>query len=83
MNNIDDKLLEIEADLYKLMNKHITAEDINTLYALAAVMMKVSVQLYTVAFKNDEDIEKMVEAAKQSIPNIRKTFSKVRDVTIH
>ena len=58
MNNIDDKLLEIEADLYKLMEKHITAEDINTLYALAAVMMKVSVQLYTVTFKNDEDIEK-------------------------
>lgn len=83
MNNIDDKLLEIEADLYKLMEKHITAEDINTLYALAAVMMKVSVQLYTVAFKNDEDIEKMVEAAKQSISNIRKTLSKVRNVTIH
>ena len=56
----------------------------NNLLTSAAVLLKTSIELYTVALKEDSDIERLItEEAVPSIPKLRDKMKHMTTPTLH
>tara|TARA_Y100000034_G_scaffold59890_2_gene72795 strand:- start:114 stop:371 length:258 start_codon:yes stop_codon:yes gene_type:complete len=69
-----DLLLQIQKELWDVVNSHIEPQEVQKVFALSGSMMKIAVQLYTVVLE-DEEIETMLSVIKSDIPTIRKTMA--------
>ena len=69
-----DLLLQIQKELWDVVNSHIEPQEVQKVFALSGSMMKIAVQLYTVVLE-DEEIETMLSVVKSDIPTIRKTMA--------
>jgi len=69
-----DLLLQIQKELWDVVNSHIEPQEVQKVFALSGSMMKIAVQLYTVVLE-DEEIETMLSVVKSDIPTIRKTMT--------
>ena len=69
-----DLLLQIQKELWDVVNSHIEPQEVQKVFALSGSMMKIAVQLYTVVLE-DEEIETMLSVIKSDIPTIRKTMT--------
>tara|TARA_B100000902_G_scaffold270347_1_gene256191 strand:- start:1333 stop:1629 length:297 start_codon:yes stop_codon:yes gene_type:complete len=80
MNSNKDikKLMEFQEVIYHIIHSHsaevISENDIDKSTILniqAAVLLKTAIELYTLHFKDDEDIIKILDIAKKSLSNVR------------
>ena len=56
----------------------------NNLLTSAAVLLKTSIELYTIALKEDSDIERLItEEAVPSIPKLRDKMKHMTTPTLH
>ena len=56
----------------------------NNLLTSAAVLLKTSIELYTIALKDDSDIERLIkEEAVPSIPKLRDGMKGMTNPTLH
>jgi hypothetical protein len=69
-----DLLLQIQKELWDIVNSHIEPQEVQKVFALSGSMMKIAVQLYTVVLE-DEEIENILSVVKSDIPTIRKTMT--------
>jgi|TARA_B100001964_G_scaffold41010_2_gene45191 hypothetical protein len=69
-----DLLLQIQKELWDVVNSHIEPQEVQKVFALSGSMMKIAVQLYTVVLE-DEEIENILSVVKSDIPTIRKTMT--------
>ncbi len=69
-----DLLLQIQKELWDVVNSHIEPQEVQKVFALSGSMMKIAVQLYTVVLE-DEEIENILSVVKSDIPTIRKTMA--------
>jgi hypothetical protein len=69
-----DLLLQIQKELWDVVNSHIEPQEVQKVFALSGSMMKIAVQLYTVVLE-DEEIENLLSVVKSDIPTIRKTMT--------
>ena len=69
-------------DIWKVVNRNLGNKD-NVLTS-AAILLKTSIELYTIALEEDSDIERLItEEAVQSIPKLRDGMKLMENPTIH
>ena len=69
-------------DIWKVVNRNFKDKD-NVLTS-AAILLKTSIELYTIALEEDSDIERLItEEAVQSIPKLRDGMKLMENPTIH
>jgi|TARA_Y100000296_G_C5093450_1_gene216115 hypothetical protein len=82
-NKKDDKLMQIQKELWDVVNQYLGPQDVTILYALSGSMLKIAIELYTTVLK-DEDIESMLGVATNDIPKMRQSMvEKVGQRTLH
>ena len=81
----DDKLMELQKDLYKVIEKYILPDDdMQSLLLTSGVLLKTAIQLYTVGLVDDREVEKILEFAKESIQPLRETTTEmIGERTLH
>ncbi len=81
----DDKLIELQKDLYTVIEKYILPDDdMQSLLLTSGVLLKTAIQLYTVGLVDDREVEKILEFAKESIQPLRETTTEmIGERTLH
>ena len=81
----DDKLIELQKDLYTVIEKYVLPDDdMQSLLLTSGVLLKTAIQLYTVGLVDDEEVEKILEFAKESIQPLRETTTEmIGERTLH
>ena len=81
----DDKLMELQKDLYTVIEKYILPDDdMQSLLLTSGVLLKTAIQLYTVGLVDDREVEKILEFAKESIQPLRETTTEmIGERTLH
>ena len=69
-------LYEFQQHIYQMLNsfysKNSTSDNHDAIIMMqAAVLLKTAMELYSTQFNNDEPIEKILESAKESLPELR------------
>ena len=78
-----ERLKEIQSQFYKVAEANVSPDNRNDLLATAAMMLKVSLELYTVVL-DDEAIVKVMEVAANDLPRARNSMSdSLGKATIH
>ena len=69
-------------DIWKVVNRNLGNKD-NVLTS-AAILLKTSIELYTIALEEDSDIERLItEEAVPSIPKLRDSMERMVKPTLH
>jgi len=81
----DDKLIELQKDLYTVIEKYVLPDDdMQSLLLTSGVLLKTAIQLYTVGLVDDREVEKILEFAKESIQPLRETTTEmIGERTLH
>ena len=73
---------KLAKDIWEVVNRNFKDKD-NVLTS-AAILLKTSIELYTIALEEDSDIERLItEEAVQSIPKLRDGMKLMENPTIH
>ncbi len=76
---VDDKdFINIQKELWDVVNSHITPDNADVLLALSGSMLNIAIELYTVVLK-DEDIENLLDVVASDIPKMRTKIRKRLD----
>tara|TARA_B100001778_G_C18209401_1_gene459332 strand:- start:94 stop:351 length:258 start_codon:yes stop_codon:yes gene_type:complete len=83
----DERVIELQQDIYTIIEKYIEVDDnMESLLLTSGLLLKTAIQLYTVGLSSDEEVERVLEFAKESIEVLRESTSEMIDVdkrTLH
>ena len=82
--DLDKEQIVLYNDIYKLINPYIKPDDPDSLMMTSGTLLAVSIQLYTAMYKNDKDIQIILENAKESLPKLRESIhEQLHTTTFH
>ena len=76
---------KLAKEIWEVIGRNLENKDNkNALLTSAAVLLKTSIELYTVALKENSDIERLItEEAVPSIPKLRDKMKHMTNPTLH
>ena len=76
---------KLAKEIWEVIGRNLENKDNkNALLTSAAVLLKTSIELYTIALKENSDIERLItEEAVPSIPKLRNSMERMVKPTIH
>jgi len=76
---------KLAKDIWEVISRNLENKDNkNNLLISAAVLLKTSIELYTIALKEDSDIERLItEEVVPSIPKLRDRMKHIEKPTLH
>ena len=80
-----EEMEKLAKEIWEVIFRNLENKDNkNNLLTSAAVLLKTSIELYTVALKEDSDIERLItEEAVPSIPKLRDRMKHMTNPTLH
>ena len=80
-NDMEKLAKDIWAVIFRYFKNKNSKDDVSV---IAAVLLKTSIELYTVALKENSDIERLItEEAVPSIPKLRDSMERMVKPTLH
>ena len=82
---VGEEMEKLAEEIWKVIFRNLENKDNkNNLLTSAAVLLKTSIELYTVALKENSDIERLItEEAVPSIPKLRDKMKHMTTPTLH
>ena len=82
---VGEEMEKLTEEIWEVIFRNLENKDNkNNLLTSAAVLLKTSIELYTVALKEDSDIERLItEEAVPSIPKLRDKMKHMTTPTLH
>jgi len=76
---------KLAKDIWEVISRNLENKDNkNNLLTSAAVLLKTSIELYTIALKEDSDIERLItEEVVPTIPKLRDNMKRMVKPTLH
>ena len=76
---------KLAKDIWEVIGRNLENKDNkNALLSSAAVLLKTSIELYTISLKENSDIERLItEEAVPTIPKLRDNMKRMVKPTIH
>ena len=78
-------MVKLAKEIWEVIGRNLENKDNkNNLLTSAAVLLKTSIELYTIALKENSDIERLItEEAVPSIPKLRDSMERMVKPTLH
>jgi len=82
---VGEEMEKLTEEIWEVIFRNLENKDNkNNLLTSAAVLLKTSIELYTVALKENSDIERLItEEAVPSIPKLRDRMKHMTNPTLH
>ena len=82
---VGEEMEKLAEEIWEVIFRNLENKDNkNNLLTSAAVLLKTSIELYTVALKENSDIERLItEEAVPSIPKLRDKMKHMTNPTLH
>ena len=82
---VGEEMEKLAEEIWKVIFRNLENKDNkNNLLTSAAVLLKTSIELYTIALKENSDIERLItEEAVPSIPKLRDGMKHMTNPTLH
>ena len=82
---VGEEMEKLAEEIWEVIFRNLENKDNkNNLLTSAAVLLKTSIELYTVALKENSDIERLItEEAVPSIPKLRDRMKHMTNPTLH
>ena len=82
---VGEEMEKLAEEIWEVIFRNLENKDNkNNLLTSAAVLLKTSIELYTVALKENSDIERLItEEAVPSIPKLRDSMKHMTNPTLH
>ena len=82
---VGEEMEKLTEEIWEVIFRNLENKDNkNNLLTSAAVLLKTSIELYTVALKENSDIERLItEEAVPSIPKLRDKMKHMTNPTLH
>ena len=82
---VGEEMEKLTEEIWEVIFRNLENKDNkNNLLTSAAVLLKTSIELYTIALKEDSDIERLItEEAVPSIPKLRDGMKHMTNPTLH
>ena len=82
---VGEEMEKLTEEIWEVIFRNLENKDNkNNLLTSAAVLLKTSIELYTIALKEDSDIERLItEEAVPSIPKLRDRMKHMTNPTLH
>ena len=76
---------KLDKEIWEVIGRNLENKDNkNALLSSAAVLLKTSIELYTISLKENSDIERLItEEAVPSIPKLRDSMKRMVKPTLH
>ena len=82
----DEELIKLQQEVFSVVEKYIQPDDIQSLLLTSGILLKTAIQLYTVGLVDNEEVERILDFAKDSIEPLREKTTEMIDIenrTLH